>query len=289
MARWPVVTCLDQTRLPSSRGPRSTRWTSYEDAVSAIRDMRVRGAPDIGVTAAYADGHGGPGHPVTPTQGEFLGRLWPPHAMHIRSAQADCGQSWLGGGPNAGRSRVGSNAISGDVPERLLLTGGQGHPRGKTWPSTARMGEFGKSSLMPDGGSVLTHCNTGALATSFLRHGPWSDSCRLGESGKTVRGVYNTETRPWRQGAQAHIVGISEAGYSSNACWWIRPLDMLMRQGKHSLRNHWGRPYGSQRRSRPTRLEHTPWRYWHASTDIPFYVAAPTSTVDLVVGRRGPN
>ena len=43
---------LDQTRLPGEEV--TVQATSYEDAVDAIREMRVRGAPAIGVTAAYA-------------------------------------------------------------------------------------------------------------------------------------------------------------------------------------------------------------------------------------------
>ena len=61
------------------------------------------------------------------------------------------------------------------------------------------MGEHGKT-LMPDGGSVLTHCNTGALATSAF--GTALGVIRAGwEDGKRFR-VFNTETRPWLQGAR---------------------------------------------------------------------------------------
>ena len=62
-----------------------------------------------------------------------------------------------------------------------------------------RMGDFGKE-LMPEGGAVLTHCNTGALATSAF--GTALGVIRAGwESGRRFQ-VFNTETRPFLQGAR---------------------------------------------------------------------------------------
>jgi methylthioribose-1-phosphate isomerase len=141
-----------------------------------------------------------------------------------------------------------------------------------------RMGEYGKD-LMPDGGSVLTHCNTGALATSCF--GTALGVIRAGwESGKRYD-VYNTETRPWLQGARLtswefQKLGIPATLLSDSAA------GLLMRQGKIGCVIT-----GADRIAANGDTANKIGTYTLAvlahENNIPFYVAAPISTIDLAL------
>jgi methylthioribose-1-phosphate isomerase len=148
---------LDQTRLPLERTV--LELSGYKEVVQAIREMRVRGAPAIGVAAAYAV------------------------AMAAREVQAESRAEFLALLAGAGRDITSARPTAvnifwgvermlkvaeaepdmGLIKARLLAEAKRIHEEDEE--INRRMGEFG-SGLMPDGGAVLTHCNTGALATA---------------------------------------------------------------------------------------------------------------------------
>ena len=139
-----------------------------------------------------------------------------------------------------------------------------------------RMGEYGRE-LMPDGGSVLTHCNTGALATSAF--GTALGVIRAGwESGKRFE-VLNTETRPWLQGARLTSWEFQKLGIPAKLLV-DSAAGMLMRQGRIGCVIT-----GADRIAANGDTANKIGTYSLAvlakENGIPFYVAAPTSTVDL--------
>jgi methylthioribose-1-phosphate isomerase len=265
------LSLLDQTRLPAEETVVDV--TSYEDAVSAIREMRVRGAPAIGVTAAYAMAMAARDIGVT-DPGEFMAHLQVA-AGQIRAARPTAvNLSWA-------VDRMLAVAISidsvADIADGLLGEAIAIHAEDEA--INRRMGEYGKD-LMPDGGSVLTHCNTGALATSCF--GTALGVIRAGwESGKRYD-VYNTETRPWLQGARLtswefQKLGIPATLLSDSAA------GLLMRQGKIGCVIT-----GADRIAANGDTANKIGTYSLAvlarEHGLPFYIAAPTSTVDLRIG-----
>ncbi len=259
---------LDQTRLPVEET--AVTVSRYEEAVAAIREMRVRGAPAIGVTAAYAvamaarDTDAG-------DRAEFLALL-EQAAGSIRAARPTAvNLGWA-------VDRMMSLAASvEDTPEiaGLLLAEAQEIQR-EDEAINRRMGEFGKD-LMPDGGSVLTHCNTGALATSAF--GTALGVIRAGwEAGKRFE-VFNTETRPWLQGARLTSWEFQKLGIPATLLV-DSAAGMLMRQGKIGCVIT-----GADRIAANGDTANKIGTYTLAAlakeNGIPFYVAAPTSTIDL--------
>jgi methylthioribose-1-phosphate isomerase len=139
-----------------------------------------------------------------------------------------------------------------------------------------RMGSHG-IELMPDGGSVLTHCNAGALATAAF--GTAVGVIRAGwEDGKRFK-VFNTETRPFLQGARLTAWEFKKLGIPSTLVV-DSAAGMLMRRGDIGCVIT-----GADRIAANGDTANKIGTYTLAvlakENGIPFYVAAPTSTVDM--------
>ena len=169
---------LDQRRLPLAE-----RWLDCgnADAVArAIRDLVVRGAPAIGIAAAW-------GVVLAAQRDDNLGdalatlRTARPTAVNLMAA-LDRMHARIESGSDASALACEAQAIQ---DEDLA--------------ANRTMGALGAALIVPDSG-VLTHCNTGSLATAG--YGTALGVIRAGyASGKIVR-VYAGETRPWLQGAR---------------------------------------------------------------------------------------
>ena len=138
------------------------------------------------------------------------------------------------------------------------------------------MGSHGME-LMPDGGSVLTHCNAGALATAAF--GTAVGVIRAGwEDGKRFK-VFNTETRPFLQGARLTTWEFKKLGIPSTLVV-DSAAGMLMRRGEIGCVIT-----GADRIAANGDTANKIGTYTLAvlakENGIPFYVAAPTSTVDM--------
>ena len=244
----------------------------YEDAVSAIRDMRVRGAPAIGVTAAYAvamaarDIHVG-------SRSWFMEAL-EQAATQIRAARPTAvNLEWA---VDRMMAVAASQELTATIADQLFTEAQEIHKEDE-WINR-RMGEFGRD-LMPDGGSVLTHCNTGALATSAF--GTALGVIRAGwESGKRFE-VYNTETRPWLQGARLTSWEFQQLGIPATLLA-DSAAGILMQQGRIGCVIT-----GADRIAANGDTANKIGTYMLAvlakENSIPFYVAAPTSTIDLAL------
>ncbi|HLF04793.1 MAG TPA: S-methyl-5-thioribose-1-phosphate isomerase, partial [Dehalococcoidia bacterium] len=160
------------------------------------------------------------------------------------------------------------------LPQRLLAEAQRVHQ--EDIQINRRMGEAG-SALMPDGGGVLTHCNTGALATAGF--GTALGVIRAAwESGRRFR-VFNTETRPWLQGARLTSWEFQQLGIPATLLV-DSAAGMLMRRGEISCVIT-----GADRIAANGDTANKIGTYALAvlarENGIPFYIAAPTSTVDL--------
>ncbi len=187
--RWSggALELLDQRLLP--RTEQWIRCTSCDAVATAIGDMVVRGAPAIGIAAAYGVAlsvirHYAPGSAWRGRVDRELERLEAARPTAVNLAWA------------VRRMRRVLEEIWGDPREALLAEAGRIHR--EDVEANHRMGDLGAAYL--DGGGVLTHCNTGALATGG--YGTALGVIRSGWAQGRVGAVFAGETRPWLQGAR---------------------------------------------------------------------------------------
>jgi methylthioribose-1-phosphate isomerase len=268
------VRMIDQTRLPTEE--LYPVFTTYLAVAEAIRTMVVRGAPAIGVAAAMGIARGmldSAARNYEEADREFR-RIAEtmagtrPTAVNLfwavdRMTRVFQGLVADGTDLDAIRQRL--------VDEALAI-------QTEDIESNRRMGAFGQE-LMPASGTVLTHCNAGALATAG--YGTALGVIRAAvEHGKRLR-VLADETRPFLQGARL-------------TAWelWKDEIDVrviadnmagaFMRQGMIDVV-----VVGADRIARNGDVANKIGTYTVAvlarQHEIPFYVAAPLSTVDLSI------
>ncbi|MBN4080114.1 S-methyl-5-thioribose-1-phosphate isomerase [Beggiatoa alba] len=186
---------LDQRGLPDKVAYLS--YTTCADVAKAITDMVVRGAPAIGITAAYA---------VVLAAGEAIegassSRDWQqviqPLVEKLSKARPTAvNLHWA----IARMQKCISGLVSTEnkeVIEALLCEAMAIHQ--EDIQANITMGDLA-SDLLPENCSVLTHCNAGALATGG--YGTALGVIRSGVAKGKITSVYADETRPWLQGAR---------------------------------------------------------------------------------------
>jgi methylthioribose-1-phosphate isomerase len=263
---------LDQTLLPGRVEMRVCR--TAEDVWEAIRAMRVRGAPAIGVAAAF---------------GLCLGtRPFRDAEPHVFCAKVrEVGDYLCSARPTAVNLSWAVGRICAIAEQSF-----GGHTR-KMWGAMLaeaqdiaredvdvcrRIGQVG-ADLVPDGSGVLTHCNAGALAT--VAYGTaLSVLYAAHERGKRFH-VYADETRPLLQGARLTAFELVAAGIDVTVvCDSVAAS--LMRAGRVQMV-----VVGADRIAANGDVANKIGTYGLAVAakhhGIPFYVAAPLSTFDLTL------
>jgi len=188
-----VLKLLDQTKLPGSVEYVELRdWKSVADAISR---MVVRGAPAIGITGAY-----GLALAVRAAAGanDFRSSLDIAAAGLSAARPTAVNLAWAVGNV---REQVVSHAASGTTASELIVLAERAAKaiHDDDIDRCQRIGDLG-ASLLLRGKDVMTHCNTGSLATGGygtalgIIRSAWRDS--------TVRRVLATETRPFLQGSR---------------------------------------------------------------------------------------
>jgi methylthioribose-1-phosphate isomerase len=259
---------IDQTRLPLEES--HLEIPDYREMASAIRELKIRGAPSIGVAGAYAVALGALGIRAR-TRETFLKKV------------AGVCRELAGTRPTARdlfwaierMEKVAQNGKSiAEIKSQLVATAIAIHKTQIDY--SLRLSRHG-ARLMKDGWRVLTICNTGPLAAPGY-------GTALGviiyarERGKDVR-VYACETRPLLQGARLTTWECQKAGIpvtliTDGMAGW------LMKQGKIDCV-----VVGADRIAANGDTANKIGTYTLAvlakEHGIPFYVAAPTSTIDL--------
>ena len=192
---------LDQRALPHTSV--MLRHSDSADVAQAIRDMVVRGAPAIGVAAAY-----GVVLAVRRRYGESAS-AWRAamdadldHLAASRPTAVNLG--WA-----LARMRRTIESITGDAdPEPTLLAAARAL-HADDIAANHRMGELG-AALIETRCEVLTHCNAGALATAG--YGTALGVIRAAHAAGRIARVLAGETRPWLQGARLTAYELVEAG-----------------------------------------------------------------------------
>lgn len=266
-----AIRFLDQTRLPTEEVYREVQ--SVETMVEAIQSLRVRGAPLIGIAAAM-------GLVAAARQRLHAGPL---SLNWVEGAVEQLGQAR----PTAVNLRW--------ALERMLRTAHEAFGRGETpaavvdalrreadeiWREDAEMcraiGNAG-AALIPSGARVMTHCNAGALATGGI--GTALGVIRVAhEEGKGILAIA-CEARPLNQGARLTAWELSQAGIPCRAIVDSAAAAM-MGQGEVDLVI-----VGADRIAANGDVANKIGTYGLAIAarrhDLPFYVAAPRSTIDL--------
>jgi methylthioribose-1-phosphate isomerase len=180
---------LDQRDLPDAE--RYLLFTDAATVAAAIRDMVVRGAPAIGITAAYGVVLAARRHVRESPQAWQSGVL---QDIQLLAAARPTAVNLVW----ALQRMQNRLATAGDRPVAALLEEAR-RIHAEDVAANHRMGEAG-AALISKGNAVLTHCNAGALATGG--YGTALGVIRSAWTAGKIRQVYAGETRPWLQGAR---------------------------------------------------------------------------------------
>ncbi|MDD5393822.1 MAG: S-methyl-5-thioribose-1-phosphate isomerase [Thiothrix sp.] len=257
---------LDQRKLPHNE--QYVQLYGAEDTAEAIRNMVVRGAPAIGIAAAYAMVMAAR-KSYKQYPGDWRVRLDAEKDLLMNSRPTAVNLMWA-----LQRMSSALDSIESDPESPLLELAQRIHQ--EDIEANYLMGELG-SALIPRSHGVLTHCNTGSLATGG--YGTALGVIRSAYSNGKIEHVYADETRPWWQGSRltawelvkdkipAHL--LCEGAAAS-----------LMRQGKVS----WV-IVGSDRIAANGDVANKIGTYSLAVNaryhGVKFMVVAPTSTIDM--------
>lgn len=271
--RWEgTLHLLDQRLLPDREAWVTCRGVS--DAVEAIGDLTVRGAPAIGVAAAYAmvlavpDSGGDLGSAMTSVRdgGEAL-KAARPTAVNL---------AWAVDRQLEVASAVQAESAPGIERLRDALLESARSIHESEVAACRRIGSIG-ADLVPDGASVLTHCNAGALATGG--YGSALGIVRGAvEAGKQVH-VWVDETRPVLQGARLTAWELTRAGIPNTLIADVAAASVIARGDVDVV------IVGADRIAANGDVANKIGTYGVAlaasAHSVPFVVAAPVSTVDM--------
>lgn len=259
---------LDQRWLPNEK--KVAACAAVADVCEMIRTLGVRGAPAIGIAAAYgmviaAEAYG-------PADGDFYGYMEGEHralaatrptAVNLFWALDEMKKVWRTAEPAAAPALLlaRARAIEEDDIQRCM-----------------RLSEYG-AALIPDHARILTHCNAGALATGG--YGTALGIVRKGFEAGKVAMVYADETRPLLQGARLTAYELAEDGIpvtlitDNMAAHMMKQgkIDMVITGADRIAAN------GDAANKIGTYGVAVLAQYHH----IPFYITAPLSTFDLTI------
>ena len=261
---------IDQTRLPAEENYVVCR--SYPEVADAIRTMIIRGAPAIGVAAAMGVAIGVAQHDglsdldaqfeiicaeLASTRPTAVNLFWGIERMKgVYRSMRHLSQAEIAAGLIAEAKRVCEEDI--EINRAIGLHG---------------------APLIPDGRTVLTHCNAGALATAG--YGTALGVVRAAvEAGKDID-VFADETRPFLQGARLTVWELQRDGIKAT----------LITDNMAGYFLHSGRigcvVVGADRIAANGDVANKIGTYGVAvlakENGVPFYVAAPISTLDLTL------
>jgi len=256
------VRLIDQRALPGELC--FLECATVDELCDAISTLAVRGAPALGATGGFGVALAASTGEDVPAAGERL-RATRPTAVNLAWGIDRTLAAWRGGGWGAGRG--GADAALEEA-ERIAAADVAGN---------RALGAFG-AELVPDGARVLTHCNAGSLAT--VRYGTALGVIRAAaERGKDVS-VWVGETRPVLQGARLTAWELRQLGINATLVADVM-TGSLMASGDVDIV-----VVGADRIAAngdvANKIGTYPLAVLARHHDVPFVVAAPTSTIDLV-------
>jgi methylthioribose-1-phosphate isomerase len=262
------VRLLDQTRLPHEEV--YLELTDYRDVASAIKELKVRGAPAIAIAGAYAVALG-TRHVQAPSPSAFLEKL--NGIISYVAATRPTARNLF-----AALERLKTVAAGDNSPDAITksLAAEAIKIHREESAATARISRYG-AGLIKAGWTVLTHCDTGPLAAPDYGTalGVIFKAC---QQGKNIE-VLATETRPLLQGARLTMWELQKAGVPGTLII-DSAAGYFMKTGKVDCVIT-----GSDRIAANGDTANKIGTYTLAvlarENNIPFYIAAPASTIDM--------
>jgi methylthioribose-1-phosphate isomerase len=262
-----AVVMIDQRRLPGEQV--FLRCRDHREVAEAIRGMAIRGAPAIGVAAALglalgvrSSGAAGDAlraefdlmcRDLAATRPTAVNLFWAIERMRRRFAQSGA-----------------AGSLRDDLLREALAI------QEEDLESCRRMGDLG-ADLLPADARVLTHCNAGALATAG--YGTALGVIRSAARQGKIRQVFADETRPYLQGARLTAWELLEDGIPTTLIADNMAGHIMARGEVNAV------IVGADRIARNGDVANKIGTYSVAvlarEHRIPFYVAAPVSTIDL--------
>jgi methylthioribose-1-phosphate isomerase len=261
---------LDQTRLP--REEVYLELSSHQEVAQAIREMKIRGAPAIGVAAAYGAALGALEIKAS-SRDEFMTKL-KPVLQSLEATRPTARNLFMATSRMRTVAETAENVD--EIKEALVREAVSLHSEEAS--ATRNLSQFG-AGLIEDGFSILTHCNTGPLATTG--YGTALGVIKYAhEQGKKLR-VLATETRPRLQGARL-------------TAWELKQASIPFTLITDSMAGHFMSRgeiscviVGADRIAANGDTANKIGTYTLAvlamEHGIPFYVAAPTTTIDFSI------
>lgn len=263
------VLMIDQRKLPQKEV--YVVCSHYRQVIAAIKKMVIRGAPAIGIAAAMGLALGA--RDLRAKSRKEFDRKWAVLCQEMASARPTAVNLFWAVERMKGLVEKEPGATPDKLAE-LLLKEAQ-----TIWAedlaANRRMGKFGQR-LLTDGDVVLTHCNAGALATGG--YGTALGVIRAAhETGKKIS-VFADETRPFLQGARLTAWELQKCGIpvtliSDNAAGYLlttgRINAILVGADRIAANGDVANKIGTYSLAILAR-----------ENGVPFYVAAPESTID---------
>ncbi len=267
-----MIVMIDQRKLPAQE--LYVRCRTAQEVARAIRTMVIRGAPAIGVAAAMGIALGMRRSTAKGTR-QFAVEFQKTCDMMAATRPTAVNLFWA---IDRMKRTFGEGALAGEsaeeLTERLAREARAIHDEDVA--NCRLMGSFG-AAVVPDGGRVLTHCNAGALATAG--YGSALGVVRAAvEQGKRIA-VFADETRPFLQGARLTAWELIREGIHTTVITESM-AGPIMRNGEIDLV-----VVGADRIAANGDTANKIGTYTVAvlarEHKVPFYVAAPLSTIDL--------
>ena len=257
---------LDQRALPES--VRFLECCTAEEVAFAIETLAVRGAPAIGIAAAYGVVLASDGGPEEAARAVFRLSQTRPTAVNL---------FWALNRMESALARFrAQNSSSRTLKEFLLEEAAAIHR--EDLEINRAIGRHGQS-LLPQSCTVLTHCNAGALATGG--YGTALGIIRSArEAGKAVR-VIADETRPVLQGSRLTAWELAAEGFDVTVICDSMAEAAMKKFGVNAVIV--GADRIAANGDTANKIGTRPLAVLAAFRRVPFYVAAPTSTLDLSI------
>lgn len=257
----PQVVILDQTALPAEERYRAL--ATVDDVEEAVRTLAIRGAPLLGIMGAAAMAIAaetmGTDDAALAAAAERVGAIRPTAVELATGAQKALARA-LSGGQSDRRKALWAFAdayLEGRREEDLALS---------------RLG----AELLVPGSAVLTHCNTGALATGGI--GTALGVIRVAWEIGRLSHCYATETRPLLQGARLTAWELGRLGIPSSLLPDTAAASLIASGRAQAV------IAGADRIARNGDTANKVGTYGLAAVaarhEVPFYIAAPRTTID---------
>jgi len=262
---------LDQSQLPAFE--KYLELHDYRDVVNAIKDLKVRGAPAIGIAAAYGIALGALSI-LYRDKRKFLKEL--DSIISEFSASRPTAVNLFYAVNKMRQSAIQKESIS-SIQTNLIETARKIHRHEDH--AMSRLSRYG-ADLLKDGFTVLTHCNTGQLATGVKYGTALGVITAAVQQGKKIN-VFADETRPVLQGARLTVWELIKIKI---------PVTLITdNMAGHFLQRHKidcvivGADRIAANGDTANKIGTYSLAVLAGENHIPFYVAAPTSSIDITI------